>query len=108
MFADITGKSKDESERIIRETATGKAILAEDETVIYEQQTENLYCIAQELKEIGNQEDVVVRLSNENIIKAMKKLHELEKNNRVGLTYSKPTNVSIKSNDLLKKQNREG
>ena len=78
MFSSITGKSEEASEEIILQTETGKAVLNNDRTVLYEQQTENLYSIAMELIQSPVYNDITKYLSNENIIKAMKELRVIE------------------------------
>lgn len=77
MFSTITGVSETEAEKIIIHTETGQAVLDNDETVIYEQQTENLYCIAEELKNNSQYVKLAEQLSDEKIVKVMKDLKNL-------------------------------
>lgn len=77
MFSAITGVSETEAEKIIIHTETGQAVLDNDETVIYEQQTENLYCIAEELKNNSQYVKLAEQLSDEKIVKVMKDLKNL-------------------------------
>lgn len=95
MFSSITGKSEEESEYMIMQTETGKLVLANDRTVLYEQQTENLYSIAMELSQMSEYQEIAQSLSNENIIKSMKGLRAIESKksgsvDRGALVYLKP------------------
>lgn len=74
MFSDITGLSPEQSEKIIIQTETGKAVLAANPSVLYEQQTENLACIASELAQTQQFSDLAPLLSIQNIVSAMKHL----------------------------------
>ena len=110
MFATLTGKTESESEQIICGTETGRAVLEKNEVVLYEQQTENLYSIAQDLRQSGKYEEVVACLSTEKIASSMKSLLELErqdikKNKEVCLVYPKLSNVGSKRKKLMQKQN---
>lgn len=78
MFAFITGKSEQEAEQIILQTDTGMAVKDNNETVLYEQQTENMYSIAMELKQLEGYNELVEMLSKDNIVKAMKCLSNMK------------------------------
>lgn len=109
MFSSITGKSEEESEYMIMQTETGKLVLANDRTVLYEQQTENLYSIAMELSQMSEYREIAQSMSNENIIKSMKGLRaiELEKQGDVDkstLVYLKPDDGVM---DKVKERMRE-
>ena len=109
MFSSITGKSEEASEEIILQTETGKAVLNNDRTVLYEQQTENLYSIAMELIQSPVYNDITKYLSNENIIKAMKELRVIEEeinNDEETLVLPKLDAADVKKvkSILLKKQ----
>lgn len=109
MFSSITGKSEEAAEEIILQTETGKAVLNNDRTVLYEQQTENLYSIAMELEQSQVYNDITKYLSNENIIKAMKQLRGIEQERNSDeeiLVVPKPDAADIKKakSILLKKQ----
>lgn len=109
MFSSITGKSEEASEEIILQTETGKAVLNNDRTVLYEQQTENLYSIAMELIQFPVYNDITKYLSNENIIKAMKELRVIEEeinNDEETLVLPKLDAADVKKvkSILLKKQ----
>lgn len=73
MFSDISGVSEKEAEEIILKTDTGKAVLDNNETVLYEQQTENLYSIAMELFQISEYSELAKLFSVENIVDSMKR-----------------------------------
>lgn len=51
LFSKITGLDKKESQKIILSTDTGKAIQDNNELVLYEQSTDNLYQIGKELND---------------------------------------------------------
>lgn len=77
MFSHITGRSLDESQKIILSTETGKAVLNNNMSVLYEQQTENLYGIALELKKEGKYAGIVQQMSERKIAQSMEVLDEL-------------------------------
>lgn len=74
MFAQITNMSTKESEAIILETDTGKSVQNGNPTVMYEQQTENLYCIASELHRMEKYDNLADAFTLETIVDAMQKL----------------------------------
>lgn len=80
MFSDMTGESYLNSRAIIMKTETGKAIAKKNMTVMYEQQTENMYSIAMELREIPRYKKLADKITISDIVKTMKKLKQLEKN----------------------------
>ncbi len=82
MIRAITEIELEEAERIILSTEIGKDILAGNITVLYEQQTENLAEIADELKEKGSYRNVAEQLTFKNIVYAGKMLCEYEEENR--------------------------
>lgn len=96
--------SEEAIERIILSTEIGKDILAGNITVLYEQQTENLAEIADELKEKGSYRNVVGQLTLKNIVYAGKMLCEYEEENRknIAVVY-KP----ISQNDVEKADRRK-
>ena len=111
MLSEISGRTLSECESIIRKTETGKAILGGNEMVLYEQQTENLYCIAQELREIREYEDVAGLLSVENIVCSMQKLQELEwkdmqNREQICLVYPK-VGTAVRNKQELVRKHRE-
>ncbi|MCI9411536.1 MAG: hypothetical protein HFG36_05655 [Eubacterium sp.] len=77
MFSYITGRSLDESQKIILSTETGKAVCNNNMSVLYEQQTENLYGIALELKKEGKYAGIVQQMSERKIAQSMEVLDEL-------------------------------
>lgn len=79
MFSYITDKSMDESREIILDTDTGRAIHDNNTAVMYEQQTENLYSIAMELRENKSLCELTERFTTEAIAKSMQELREIEK-----------------------------
>lgn len=80
MFSDMTGESYLDSQAIIMKTETGKAIAEKNMTVMYEQQTENMYSIAMELREIPRYKKLADKITISDIVKTMQKLKQLEKN----------------------------
>ena len=78
MFSDITGKTPDESKKIILLTDTGKAVNTHNMTVMYEQETANLYSIGMELRKISEYSQLGQLFSTENIIASMNKLRAKE------------------------------
>lgn len=82
MIRAITKIELEEAERIILSTEIGKDILAGNITVLYEQQTENIAEIADELKEKGSYRNVAEQLTFKNIVYAGKMLCEYEEENR--------------------------
>ncbi len=82
MFSEITGEPQEESLRIIMETETGKAVVRNNAAVLYEQQTENLYGIVMELRDMDGYRVLAADVTSEKIADAMKKseeAHMLEK-----------------------------
>lgn len=77
MLSYITGRSLEESQKIILSTETGKAVLNNNMSVLYEQQTENLYGIALELKKEGKYAGIVQQMSERKIAQSMEVLDEL-------------------------------
>ena len=77
MFSYITGRSLEESQKIILSTETGKAVCNNNLSVLYEQQTENLYGIALELKKEGKYAGIVQQMSERKIAQSMEVLDEL-------------------------------
>lgn len=69
MYASISGKSLEESEQDILSTKTGRDIEAGDPTLLYEQQTSNLYSIVRELPE-----NLQKRFTQDNIIAAYREM----------------------------------
>ena len=70
-------KRMDESQKIILSTETGKAVCNNNMSVLYEQQTENLYGIALELKKEGKYAGIVQQMSERKIAQSMEVLDEL-------------------------------
>jgi len=77
MFSYITGRSLDESKKIILSTETGKAVCENNMSVLYEQQTENLYCIAMELKKDRKYVRIAQQMSEKKIARSMRVLDGL-------------------------------
>ena len=69
-FSYIANVTKDEAKAIIVETVTGKSILDENPTVMYEQQTENLYSIALELSEDSRYKDLSKLFTLDSIVQS--------------------------------------
>ncbi len=109
MFSDITHVEYDTAKNIIADTETGKLILSNNQAVLYEQQTENLSEIADELKENPEYQQLASMLQTEKIVKAAGKLPGMERENTVSLAtpYIMPKNKDLKkivSSKLRQKQ----
>ena len=78
MFSEITGEPQEESLRIIMETETGKAVARNNAAVLYEQQTENLYGIVMELRDMDRYRALAADVTSEKIAHAMKKSGEAQ------------------------------
>lgn len=74
MMKYITGISIEESKRIILLTPTGKAIHNKEMTVMYEQQTENLYSVGRDLQAIPVYKKLSELLTVTKITEAMQKV----------------------------------
>lgn len=74
MMKYITGISIEESKRIILLTPTGKAIQNKEMTVMYEQQTENLYSVGRDLQAIPFYKKLSELLTVAKITEAMQKV----------------------------------
>ena len=74
MFTYITGYPKDTAEKLILSTKTGMAVKEKQAAVWYEQQTENLYQIARELKKMALASDVIEMFTVSNIVSSLNAL----------------------------------
>lgn len=79
MLSDITGIDHVRARNIITDSETGKMILDNNMTVMYEQQTENLWEIAAEMAACGKYRTLVPMLTVSNIAEAGKHLGEYER-----------------------------
>lgn len=97
ILADITGCSEEKAEAIIDKTELGERLRNHDSTVLYEQQTENMYQLAEELKK-GRYADFADKITNDKILAAIRKFRERErKKDRICMA-AKP--------ELIKKENQ--
>jgi ribosomal protein S13 len=101
MLSDITGIGGNEARGIIVSTEVGKLILDNNSTVLYEQQTENLYEIAREISERKEYENIVSLLTIPNIVNAGKRLREHEKRT---VRDEVPQSVKVGKNVQLKQK----
>jgi ribosomal protein S13 len=101
MLSDITGIGENEARGIIVSTEVGKLILDNNSTVLYEQQTENLYEIAREISERKEYENIVSLLTIPNIVNAGKRLREHEKRT---VRDEVPQSVKVGKNVQLKQK----
>lgn len=74
MVEQITGLSHHESKQLILTTRTGKALQNKNQAILYEQQTENLYQIAQDLKIQNNFIDAEAIFTVDSIVSAFEAL----------------------------------
>ena len=76
MLSLITDLSKGDAEQAVLSTDTGKAVQRNEPGVMYEQQTENLYSIREELSQNPAYEELAVKISVSSIVDAYKKMQE--------------------------------
>jgi hypothetical protein len=106
MLSDITGIGENEARGIIVSTEVGKLILDNNSTVLYEQQTENLYEIAREISERKEYENIVSLLTIPNIVNASKRLREHEKRTvRDEMSQSVKVDKNVQLKHKLNQQN---
>ena len=96
MLADITKINIDDAKKIIINTHIGEQIQANNPTVLYEQQTENLSEIASELKASEKYRDMASMLTDSSIVRAGRKLHGYEAVNKKKIKLIIPKNSNIK------------
>ena len=110
MFSCITSKTPEESRYIILLMETGKSVQANNLTVMYEQETANLYSIGMELRKIDCYAQMAGLFTVENIVAASKKW-EREKNvNKAITTFIAPNRSEVKDigkKHLLEERNRK-
>lgn len=103
MFSDITGKTPDESKKIILLTDTGKAVNINNMAVMYEQETANLYSIGMELREISDYSQLGQLFSTENIVASMNKLKVKEIPAEESITpFIAPNMTDLKSKERIR------
>lgn len=104
MMKYITGISIDESKRIILLTPTGKAIQNKEMTVMYEQQTENLYSVGRDLQAIPVYNKLSELLTVTKITEAMQKviLEDMNANGVKKIVYY----TGVRNTILLNKQRK--
>lgn len=111
MFSDITGKTPDESKKIILLTDTGKAVNTHNMTVMYEQETANLHSIGIELRKISDYSQLGQLFSTENIVASMNKLRAKEVPAKESITtFTAPSMTDLKSKErirILEEQTRK-
>ena len=102
MMKYITGISIEESKRIILLTPTGKAIHNKEMTVMYEQQTENLYSVGRDLQAIPVYKKLSELLTVTKITEAMQKviLEDMNANGVKKIVYY----TGVRNTILLNKQ----
>ena len=93
ILADIVGCNEQKAEEIIDTTEVGKRLQYHDTTILYEQQTENMYRLAEELRE-GPYANFADKITNDKILAAIRKFRERER---------KKSKVSIM--ELIQKEN---
>lgn len=112
MMKYITGISIKECKKIILATPTGKAILQQEITVMYEQQTENLYSVACDLRKLDFYKKLSELLSVAKITEAMQRIILADTNNtglKKRLHYSGRRNILLLNKQrlfLLEQQRR--
>ncbi len=76
MLSLITDLSKGDAEQAVLSTDTGKSVQRNEPGVMYEQQTENLYSIREELSQNPAYEELAGKISVSSIVDAYKKMQE--------------------------------
>lgn len=105
MFSKIAKISEEEAKVIILCTDVGTGILEGNETILYEQQTENLAEIVEELKLYHEYQEIASLFTIENIVNTAKLLWDYEKEQKKEFGKDK---YLMKSNKELKyKINKE-
>lgn len=105
MLSYITKIQPENAREIIVCTETGKAILTNNMTVMYEQQTENLAEIAAEIAKKEQYRHYASMLTTDNIVEAAKELRQYEReqrNKKCKVKYTATKNAELKN--ALKKQ----
>ena len=96
ILADIVGCNEQKAEEIIDTTELGRRLQYHDTTILYEQQTENMYRLAEELRE-GPYANFADKITNDKILASIRKFRERER---------KKSKVSIIARpELIQKEN---
>jgi len=107
MFSHISNKTYDEARSIILSTNTGKAIQDNNVTLIYEQQTENLYSIVMDLQKSNFDNELTKRFTIETIVSSLEVINEDEELGRIVVPIAKDPELKKSHQELLKKHQRK-
>lgn len=104
MFSYITGKSMEESSRIILETETGKAVQTGNPSIMYEQQTANISSIAMELRNNKSYESLADLFTVTAIVQSMRELKNMANKYSVDQSIVIAQKPELKDKDKVQKQ----
>lgn len=107
MFSHISNKTYNEARSIILSTNTGKAIQDNNVTLIYEQQTENLYSIVMDLQKSNFDNELTKRFTIETIVSSLEVINEDEELGRIVVPIAKDPELKKSHQELLKKHQRK-
>jgi len=107
MFSHISNKTYDEARSIILSTNTGKAIQDNNVTLIYEQQTENLYSIVMDLQKSNFDNELTKRFTIETIVSSLEVINEDEELGRIVVPIAKDPELKKSHQELLKKHQKK-
>jgi len=107
MFSHISNKTYNEARSIILSTNTGKAIQDNNVTLIYEQQTENLYSIVMDLQKSNFDNELTKRFTIETIVSSLEVINEDDELGRTVVPIAKDPELKKSHQELLKKHQRK-
>ena len=105
ILADIVGCNEQKAEEIINTTELGKRLQYHDTTILYEQQTENMYRLAEELRE-GPYANFADKITNDKILAAIRKFSGKESGKKTQSVYNSPTGIDTKENHFFKQKEK--
>ena len=108
MFSHISNRTYDEARSIILSTNTGKAIQNNSITLMYEQQTENLYSIVMDLQKVNFDNEITKGFTIEAIVKSLEMIDEDEELRRIAdIPIEKDPELKKSNQKLLKKRQKQ-
>jgi len=108
MFSHISNRTYDEARSIILSTNTGKAIQNNSITLMYEQQTENLYSIVMDLQKVNFDNEITKGFTIEAIVKSLEMIDEDEELRRIAAApITKDSELKYTNQELLKKRQKQ-
>lgn len=103
ILADIVGCNEQKAEEIINTTELGRRLQYHDTTILYEQQTENMYRLAEELRE-GPYANFADKITNDKILAAIRKFRERERKKSKVSIIARPELIQKKIISLNKRK----